>query len=158
MISALPASLRTRVFVRLLLMILFMHPGKLYSSQFERLPECPDKPNCVSSMSSSQKHYIAPIPYSGSAANAWRVLINTLMSLPRYKLIRQSDSYLHYEVTSLVFRFTDDLELLLDTANNEIQIRSGSRVGYGDFGVNRRRVEMIRKHFLQNIEIQLDNR
>lgn len=135
----------------LLLAILSMHSNESYSEQTGRLEDCPATPNCVSSMAVDKKHFIAPISYTGSAARAWHVLASTVMSLPGCKLIEQSDGHLHFEVTSIIFRFTDDVELILDTSKEEIHIRSGSRVGYGDFGVNRRRVETIRKQFRQNL-------
>ncbi len=64
--------------------------------------------------------------------------------LPRTKLIEEEDGYLHYEFTSLLLRFVDDVEFLFDEGSKAIHFRSASRVGYGDFGVNRRRVEDIR--------------
>ena len=145
------ARLCTQVFMRLLLVILFMQTNSSYSAQIERFPDCPATPNCVSSVAADEKHFIVPISYTGSAEKAWRVLISTVLSLPRSQLIEQSADYLHFEMTSAVFRFTDDVELILDAGKNEIQIRSASRVGYSDFGVNRRRVEMIRKLFKQNL-------
>jgi len=152
MLSLWSASLCTQAVIRFILVIIFMLPNASYSIQPIRLNDCPDKPNCVSSMTTSKKHFTEPLTYPGSATEAWRVVTRTVMSLPRCKLIKQSDRYLHFEVTSRIFRFTDDLELLLEANKNEIQIRSGSRTGYGDFGVNRRRVEMIRKLFFQNLD------
>ena len=65
--------------------------------------------------------------------------------MPRAKLIEEDDSYLHFEFTSLLLRFVDDVEFLFDEESKTIHFRSASRVGYGDFGVNRRRMEEIRK-------------
>jgi uncharacterized protein (DUF1499 family) len=62
--------------------------------------------------------------------------------------------YLHAEVKSRVFRFVDDLELLLDPASGVVGIRSASRVGYSDLGVNRRRVETLRQQLIQAGVIQ----
>ncbi len=133
-----------------LLAIISMQSNEASSAQPGRLAACPATPNCVSSISTDKKHFIAPVSYSGSRTRAWQVLISTVLSLPRSKLTEQSANYLHFELTSMVFRFTDDVEMMLDPDKNEIQIRSGSRVGYSDFGVNRRRVEKIRKLFQQN--------
>ncbi len=135
----------------LLLAILFMQTNDMHSVNPGRLADCPATPNCVSSMSLDKKHFIEPISYTGSATRAWQVLVDTVISLPRSKLTEQSEGYLHFEVSSIFFRFTDDVEMMLDPDENEIQIRSASRVGYSDFGVNRRRVEKIRKLFRQNI-------
>lgn len=65
--------------------------------------------------------------------------------MPRTVLVEEEDDYLHYQFTSLVFRFVDDVEFLFDDATKTIHFRSASRVGYGDFGVNRRRMEDLRR-------------
>lgn len=66
-------------------------------------------------------------------------------SQPRTRMIEVADRYLHAEITTPVFRFVDDLEFLLGPA--EIHVRSASRLGRADFGVNRRRVERLRRAF-----------
>ena len=68
--------------------------------------------------------------------------------MPRTKLVAESRHYLHYEFRSFLFRFVDDVELLVDQENAAIQFRSASRLGYSDFGVNRQRMEEIRRRFL----------
>jgi uncharacterized protein (DUF1499 family) len=67
-----------------------------------------------------------------------------MAGLPRAKLVQEDDAYLHYEFTSLLLRFVDDVEFLFDDETKTIHFRSASRTGYGDFGVNRRRMEDIR--------------
>ena len=57
------------------------------------------------------------------------------------------ERYIHTEFTSAFFRFVDDVEFLLDDGTRTIHVRSASRVGYSDFGVNRRRVEELRSRF-----------
>ncbi len=73
------------------------------------------------------------------------MLKGVMGTLPRTRLIREDDFYLHYEVTSLLFRFVDDVEFLFDDPTRTIRFRSASRTGYGDLGVNRRRMEQIRR-------------
>ena len=68
----------------------------------------------------------------------------TVAGLPRTKLIEEDDTYLHYECTSLLLRFVDDVEFVFDDEAKLIHFRSASRIGYGDLGVNRRRMEGIR--------------
>lgn len=111
------------------------------------MPACPSTPNCVSSLASDKEHAIAPIAYTGSPEAAMQRMQTVLDSLERSTPVVQSATHLHYEVRSLIFRFVDDVECLLDATHSVIQIRSASRVGYSDFGVNRRRVERIRKAF-----------
>ena len=151
MLSHWPVRLFTLALLCLALAIIFMQPNASESVSFRQFADCPATPNCVSSLATDKKHFIEPITYTVSADSAWRVLISTVLSLPRSRITEQSDNYLHIEVTSMIFRFTDDVEMISDADKNEIQIRSASRVGYGDFGVNRRRVELIRKLFLENL-------
>lgn len=68
----------------------------------------------------------------------------TIADLPRTKLVEEEEAYLHYEFTSLLLRFVDDVEFLLDDETKTVHFRSASRTGHGDFGVNRRRMEDIR--------------
>ena len=62
-------------------------------------------------------------------------------------MIRSTPNYLHAEFQSVLFKFVDDVEFVYEDASGMIHIRSASRVGYWDFGVNRRRVERIREEF-----------
>ncbi|MDH4161317.1 MAG: DUF1499 domain-containing protein [Nitrospirota bacterium] len=109
-----------------------------------RLPPCPASPNCVSSQSTDQDHAIEPLRFSGTAAEAMADLHAVLALLKRTKIVTESGGYLHAECTSLLLRFVDDLEFLIDTREQVIHVRSASRLGYSDLGVNRKRVETIR--------------
>jgi len=72
------------------------------------------------------------------------VLKTVIAGLPRTRLVEEDETYLHYEFTSLLLRFVDDVEFLFDDEAKAIHFRSASRTGYGDLGVNRRRMEDIR--------------
>ncbi len=109
-----------------------------------RLDLCPSSPNCVSTQAQDERHAIAPFRYRKSRAEAKEVLKDAIRSLPRTKLVEEDDAYLHYEFTSLLMRFVDDVEFLFDDESKTIHFRSASRTGYGDFGVNRNRMESIR--------------
>jgi len=109
-----------------------------------RLAPCPASPNCVSSLADDETHRIAPLPFAGTAAAAIERLARTVRTLPRASVITATDDYLHAEFRSAVFRFVDDVEFLADESAGVIHIRSASRVGTSDLGVNRRRVETIR--------------
>ncbi|MGB5473163.1 MAG: DUF1499 domain-containing protein [Gammaproteobacteria bacterium] len=113
------------------------------------LPDCPDKPNCVSSQASDAAHRIEPFTYSGSARDAMRRLRLALTAEKRVDVVTERENYLHIEARSLVFRFVDDVEFLLDPEHSRIHVRSASRTGYSDLGVNRRRVERIRQAYSQ---------
>lgn len=109
-----------------------------------QLDPCPSSPNCVSTQAQDEGHAIAPFHYRKSRAEAKEALKEVIRSLPRSKLVEEDESYLHYEFTSLLLRFVDDVEFLFDDKSKSIHFRSASRTGYGDLGVNRSRVEEIR--------------
>ena len=109
------------------------------------LPSCPSSPNCVSTQATDAGHAIEPIRYRKARAEAKEALKGAIRSLPRTKLVEEDESYLHYEFTSLMFRFVDDVEFVFDDATKTLHFRSASRIGYGDLGVNRKRMEDIRR-------------
>ena len=113
-------------------------------SPVRRLQSCPSSPNCVSTQAQDEGHVIAPFRYRKSRAEAKEVLKEVIRSLPRTKLLEEDESYLHYEFTSLLLRFVDDVEFLFDDETKTIHFRSASRTGYGDMGVNRKRMEQVR--------------
>jgi uncharacterized protein (DUF1499 family) len=112
-----------------------------------RLAACPGSPNCVSSQARDERHGIAPLSFSGDAKDALDRLCSIVSGMKGGRVVERRDNYVHATFTSSVFRFVDDLEFLADGANHVIDVRSASRMGYSDFGVNRRRVEQIRKLF-----------
>ena len=109
-----------------------------------RLAPCPSSPNCVSTQAQDEGHAIAPFRYRKSRAEAKEALKEIVRSLPRTKLVEEDESYLHYEFTSLLLRFVDDVEFLFDDESKTIHFRSASRTGYGDLGVNRTRMKQVR--------------
>ena len=112
------------------------------------LKPCPASPNCVSSTAKDKKHFVEPIQFDQSQKAAHKQLLEILKKLPRTKITINDSDYIRAECTSLLFRFVDDLEFVFDEKKKCIHVRSASRVGYSDFGVNRKRVESIRKKIL----------
>jgi uncharacterized protein (DUF1499 family) len=112
-----------------------------------RLAACPDSPNCVSSQSADPRHAIDPLRYEGTAEKARELLIEAVSGMKRARIVVTEERYLHVEYTSALLRFVDDVEFFLDDGTKTIHLRSASRVGYSDLGVNRRRVEKIRSRF-----------
>ncbi len=108
---------------------------------------CPDSPNCVSSLASDSAHFIAPLAFKDQPEAAMERLKAALLTEKRVTLVKEQADYLHAEIRSLIFRFVDDVEFTLDIEEKVFQVRSFSRVGYSDFGVNRRRIESIRQRF-----------
>ena len=109
-----------------------------------RLAPCPASPNCVSSTAADAEHAVTPFPLDRPVSEAKAELKRAIAGLPRATLISETENYLHYEFRSLVFRFVDDVEFQFEEAAKVIHLRSASRVGHSDLGVNRRRVEAIR--------------
>lgn len=109
-----------------------------------RLAPCPASPNCVSSDEAAGAHHVAALALAQPPEQAWRAARAAVRRLARTTIISESDHYLHAECASAVFGFIDDLELHFRPAQNIIAVRSAARVGYSDFGVNRRRVEQLR--------------
>jgi uncharacterized protein (DUF1499 family) len=105
-----------------------------------RLAPCRRTPNCVSSQAdpADAGHYIAPIDFSGSIDEVRRAV----ESMPGASVIRAEGDYLYAEFRTRLMRYIDDVELLRE--GNKLHVRSASRLGRRDFGVNRRRVEALR--------------
>jgi uncharacterized protein (DUF1499 family) len=103
-----------------------------------RLAPCKRSPNCVSSQAdpSDREHYIAPIRGSIAAARS------VIESFPRTQIVRTEKNYLYAEFRTRLLRYVDDVELYFD--GQVLQVRSCSRLGRRDFGVNRERVEQLR--------------
>ena len=108
------------------------------------LADCPASPNCVSSDAQDSAHRVSPFLLAVPPAQAWGATREAVAALPDTRIVASSASRLHAESTSDLFGFVDDLELQLRPAQRLIAVRSASRKGYGDLGVNRERVETLR--------------
>jgi uncharacterized protein (DUF1499 family) len=115
---------------------------------YGKLSPCPDSPNCVSSQSTDKKHYIQPLRYQDRLPEARDRVISVLHSMDRSTVVTVQENYIHAEFTSRLFRFVDDVEFYFDDEHKTIHLRSASRTGYSDLGVNRKRVEHIRNRFV----------
>lgn len=109
------------------------------------LSDCPNNRRCVCSQATRANQRIAPIEFAGSAEEALKKLKTIVAQMSGAEIAGERGRYLHIECTSRLFRFVDDLELLADPERQVIHCRSASRVGWLDFGVNRRRIEAIRQ-------------
>lgn len=110
-----------------------------------RLAGCPSTPNCVSSDARGKTHGIEPLAVIGDPVAAWKALREILDATPRVRIVEATSDYIHAESRTLIFRFTDDVEFELRASASIIAVRSASRVGRSDLGVNRRRIESIRE-------------
>ena len=124
------------------------------TAQTGKLVSCPDSPNCVSSLAPDAEHAVAPLSFNGSPQIAWNALKAVVLKQKRTTITELNEGYLKAECRSLVFRFVDDLEFLLIPDEQLIHARSAARTGTSDFGVNRRRVEHIRREFMELLSNQ----
>jgi uncharacterized protein (DUF1499 family) len=87
---------------------------------------------------------IAPLPMRGDAAESIAKIRRAVESMPGAQIVEAKPDYLRAEVTTKVMKFVDDVEFWIDPAARVVQVRSASRVGKGDLGVNRKRIEALR--------------
>lgn len=118
-------------------------------SEFAELAPCPSSPNCISTQSFEPDKYMAPLPYAGDSKESRSIIRSIIESMPRSNVLKEKENYLHAEFQSLIFRFVDDVEFLFDEEEKTIHFRSASRIGYSDFGVNRRRMRDISERYLE---------
>ncbi len=114
-------------------------------------------PNSVSSQANlyadhpqAQYAAIPPLNYQGDGKAAMARLVGVVQAQPGTVIVSQTDTYIYAQSTSRLLRFTDDVEFWLDLPSQTIHVRSASRIGRKDFGVNRQRVETIRAQFNHN--------
>ena len=112
-----------------------------------RLAACPESPNCVSSYETDAEHGMAGMVYEGETAVSQANILAIIQAMPGNTLITNEPGYIHAEFRSPAWRFVDDVEFYFDEEAGLIQFRSASRLGYGDGGVNRRRMEAIQSAF-----------
>lgn len=111
-----------------------------------KLAPCERGPHCVSSQETQPDRYIAPLRYTGPQKDAQGRLATAVRALPNASIVTDTPGYLHATVTSNWMSFVDDVELVFGK-DGVVDVRSSSRIGYYDFGVNRKRVEAIRAAF-----------
>lgn len=109
-----------------------------------RLKPPPTSPNAVSSQVTQGYHAIAPLRYKGPREAAMRKLAGIVRDGPRATIITQTAEYLYAEYETALLGFVDDVEFWFPPEDGVIQVRSASRLGSSDFGVNRKRIEAIR--------------
>jgi len=111
-----------------------------------KLAPCPRTPNCVSSQADprDKTHYVAPIRFRGTPVQAMAAVRAAIERMPRATVVVHDPDYLYAEFRSRLMGFVDDVEFTYDDKVGVIQVRSASRLGRSDFGVNRRRIEAIR--------------
>ncbi len=112
-------------------------PSKTENSVTSQAALYPDHP---------QRHYagIAPLPINGDGPATLAKIKAIVEGMNGAKVVKSEPGYLYAQFTTKVMNFVDDVEFWFDPPNGVIQVRSASRVGRGDLGVNRRRIEAVR--------------
>ena len=109
-----------------------------------RLADCPPSPNCVCSQASRDEQRIEPIAYTGSREEALAAIKALIDETAGMRLVLEEEGYIHATATSMILRFVDDVEFLVDEQAGVIHLRSASRVGYSDLGANAKRVAALK--------------
>nr|WP_261396863.1 DUF1499 domain-containing protein [Photobacterium rosenbergii] len=117
-------------------------PDSAHSNAVRVNQVCGEKPNCVSTLDSREEHALAPFELNERGLEQWADIEQLALTLPGASLAKRTEDYLHIECTSTVFRFVDDFEV--QRHSGQLTVRSESRTGYSDFGVNRERAEQFR--------------
>ncbi len=134
------------------LLILFGCSGRLPEKLGARngsLAPCPDAPNCVSTESRDPKRAMPPLPFVGTKDQTRNRILEIIRGMERAEIVEVTDAYLYARYRTRFFRFVDDVEFLFDDTAQLVHFRSASRVGYYDFGLNRRRMIEISQAYLK---------
>lgn len=110
------------------------------------LQPCPSRPNCVSTEATGRAH-IEPIAFDSSKEDAVARLRKVLAAYPRTRIVSDDGTVIRAVFVTRLMRYRDDGVFLVDGERKVIRFRSASRLGRSDWGVNRRRMEEIRRLF-----------
>ncbi len=112
------------------------------------LAACPDSPNCVSSLAdaSDDQHYIAPFTLDENSPDV-AAMATWMAGRERCEVLDQADGWVHATCSTALFKWTDDVALLVDADAGVVHVRSASRIGRSDLGANRKRVEAMRSEW-----------
>lgn len=113
------------------------------------LTACPDTPNCVSSDSHDVEHYVPAFQLEQAADIVWEEIKAYIKQQSNMQIVFEKADYMHVESTSSLLGFVDDFELHLRQQEGIIAVRSASRLGHSDFGVNKQRVEDLYRELNQ---------
>ena len=132
--------------LRLAIWIADVQP-KSIGEKSKQLTPCPGTPNCVSSTSLQSSEQIEPMRYTGEQTDAHATLLSAIAETPNSTIRTQTPDYVHVEFKTLLLGFIDDAEFLFNPDEKIIHLRSASRIGRSDFGVNRKRLQTLRESF-----------
>jgi uncharacterized protein (DUF1499 family) len=108
-----------------------------------RLPPCPDKPNCVSTDAERDGQRMMAVPFTDTPVSAFARAKAAVLAESRTKIVAEGPDWMKAESKSFLFRFVDDVEVVVDADSHTFRFRSASRLGHSDFGANKNRMERI---------------
>ncbi|MFD1017635.1 DUF1499 domain-containing protein [Thalassobacillus hwangdonensis] len=117
-----------------------------------KLSPCPSSPNCVSTQSQDPSKKMEPLPFIGTIEHTKQIVQTLIRSWDRSEIHANETDYMHVVFTSKLLKFKDDVEFYFDASESFIHFRSASRVGYSDFGVNRKRMEKFSEMYMDKYE------
>lgn len=134
---------------------LMSRSGKAPGLTDGQLRKCPGKSNCVCSEYKESRHYIEPLVIpDNSTIDSFAVLTRAIQEMGG-RVQSESGNYIAATFSSAIFGFIDDMEIRIDSQRNVIHIRSASRVGHSDMGVNRERAESLKKLYINKVTEQV---
>ena len=117
---------------------------------------CPKTPNCVSTNHKDLNRLMLPVEYNGlKLEHAKQILFEVLKTLPKLQIVKDEGTYVHAEAQTTVFEYVQDVEFLFDEDKKELHFRSASRVGFTDFGSNKRRLQSVVARFIRKRDERL---
>ena len=140
------AALLGRMGLRRLIALISKRPDGLGVTDGKLAP-CPASPNCVSTQSADERHRMQPIPYTTSAEEARKRIVQIIRSMERTRIVTEEPYYVYAEFQTPGLQYTDDVEFYLDEEAHVIHFRSAARLPYWDWDVNRKRMENIQRAF-----------
>lgn len=112
------------------------------------LAPCPKTANCVSTEQKNPNRRMPPINYEGlTLEEAKATLLSVLKTLPKTEVKIDEGPYIYAEARTYLFEFYHDVEFYFDEAKKVIHFRSASRLGFSDFGTNKRRMQAVVARF-----------
>jgi len=131
------------------LLSLHMQPSQPASADNVLAP-CPDSPNCVSTESTRTSQRVPTVAFTDAPAAALARARAALLAEPRSTVTTERTGYVRGECRSFLFRFVDDVDIVVDPVARVFRFRSASRTGSSDMGVNRKRIERIAARLQQS--------
>ena len=122
-----------------------------------KLSRCPDQPNCVcSEYKNDSDNYVEPVRlFRGAKPEIMSEIKKVILDMGG-SIQAESEHYIACTFTSSLFRFVDDFEARIEPAEGLVHIRSKSRVGYSDLGVNRKRVDLFKRRLVEESSLRAD--